>query len=175
MTKVTLKEVTEYSKKFKDLEEVKKEIKSVQSIKCRLKKQKSKSTYETEMSNIVKKEQLLKEVRELFEPKKMTVTKMSKSDIELLDYDGTIKAIKSIQSKKCNSQFLTDNIETNVEYQESLRIEKMLLDHKEVLKSTQNFTQVKKSNINDLINHLESSDDKLTKEYLLEQLKKLTN
>ena len=46
---------------------------------------------------------IAKRVLEYFEPKKLTVTTMIQSDIDQLDYDETMKAIKSIQSKKCKN------------------------------------------------------------------------
>jgi hypothetical protein len=168
-----LSNVFEYSKNFADLEEVKKEIKKVQSIKCRLKKMKSKESYQKDMTEIIKKEQLLKEVREVFEPKKLTVTTMTQEDIKKLDYDDTIKAIKSIQSKKCNSQFLEKDIKKNVEYQEAVKIEEWLQDHKITIKEVPT-TAVKKSDLNNVINNIENLDT-LDKEQLLEMLKKLTN
>lgn len=168
-----LQKVTEMVKNYNNIEEVKKDIKNLQSIKCRLKKQKSKETYDVEMTEIVKKEQLLKEVREYFEPKKLTVTTMTESDVKTLDWDDTIKAIKSIQSKKCNSQYNESNLEDNVEYQSALKIEKMLQDHKLTL-SNKPQDKVKKSSINNLINNIENVDQEVTKEWLLEQLKNLT-
>lgn len=164
--------VTEMVKNYKNVEEVKKDLKNLQSIKCRLKKQKAKETYDKEMTEIVKKEQLLKEVRGYFEPKKLTVTTMTLEDVKTLDYDDTIKAIKSIQSKKCNSQYNEGSLEDNTEYQDALRIEKMLQDHKLTL-SNRPQDKVKKSSLNDLINNLENIDDNVSKEYLLEQLKNL--
>lgn len=169
-----LQKIETIAKQFKNLEEVKKEIKNIQSIKCRLKKQKAKETYNQEMTEIVKKEQLMKEVREYFEPKKLTVTTMTKSDIATLDYDDTIKAIKSIQSKKCNSQYLDCPDSENVEYQKAVQIETWLKEHKATL-SNEPKQKVKKSEINSLINNIENVDENVSKEWLLEQLKKLTN
>ena len=100
-----LKEVEKVAKKFEDdVLLISKELKRVQSIKSRLKKQKFKSTYEKEMTEVISYEQVLKEARQLLEPKEKFVTNFEKSDIDKLDYDQTIKAIKSIQSKKANSK-----------------------------------------------------------------------
>jgi hypothetical protein len=172
-TSTNLTNVFEYSKNFADLEEVKKEIKKVQSIKCRLKKMKSKESYQKDMTEIIKKEQLLKEVREVFEPKKLTVTTMTKLDIEKLDYDDTIRAIKSIQSKKCNSQFLEKDLNKNFEYQEAIKIESWLQEHKLTVKKVPE-NSVKKSELNSVIHNIENLDS-LDKDQLLEMLKKLTN
>lgn len=168
-----LKNPVEVAKKFEnDVELIKKEQKRLASIKCRLKKQKARKDYEIEMKKVLEQEQILKEAKDYLEPKKMTVTTMSEYDISLLNYDETVKAIKSIQSKKCLSQYLTSDIETNVEYQEALRIEEMLKKHKETVKPIEE-TVVKKSDINNLIEHLSNQNDQLDKEYVLEQLRKL--
>ena len=124
------------------------------------------------MTEILQKEQLLKEVRDYFEPKTIPVPKMTKKDIELLDYDETMKAIKSIQSKKCNVQHATENINDNVEYQKACQIESWLLDHKENIKPIEK-TVVRKSDINDLIDHLKNQDIKVETEYVISLLEKL--
>ena len=70
-----MKEIEKVAEKFgNDLEAVAKELKRVQSLKCRLKKQKGKKTYEEEMTEVVKYEQVLKEVRQLLDPKEKPVT-----------------------------------------------------------------------------------------------------
>jgi hypothetical protein len=168
-----LKDIEKLAKKFQDVEEVKKELKKIQSIKCRLKKQKSRKNYEQEMTKVIKQEQALKEVRAYFEPKEKFVTEFTLEDIKLLNHDETIKAIKSIQSKKCNTQYLTANKEDNAEYQNAVKIEKMLLEHKQEVKPLEE-TVVAKSSLNDLINNLENLEQEISKDYLLEQLRKLT-
>jgi len=172
MTKLT--KVQEKSAELShDLDKVTLEIKRVQSLKCRLAKQKFKKSYDAEMREVLAEEQLLKEVRMLILPKKAKVTTISEEEISVLNHDETIKAIKSIQSKKCNTQFLTEDKATNVEYQDACRIEKLLLAHKATVKPITD-TVVKKSSINDLINLLETSQTDLDKEYILEQLKNMT-
>lgn len=167
-----LKEIKELSEKFQDIEQVRTELKRIQSIKCRLKKQKAKETYEQEMAEVVKYEQALKEVREYFEPKKVTVTTMTWDQIQELNYDETIKAIKSIQSKKCNSQYLTKDVADNVEYQDAVKIENMLKKHKENIKPVDE-TVVKKSEIDNLIEHLSNQQSELNKEYVLKLLQEM--
>ena len=167
-----LKNVEKVAKSYQNVEEVKKAIRSLQSRKSRLKKQKSRKDYEKLMTEILKEEQLLKEVRDYFEPKTIPVTKMTKEDIELLDYDKTIKAIKSIQSKKCNVQHATENINDNVEYQKACQIESWLLEHKENIKPIEE-TVVRKSDINDLINHLQNQAKKIETSYVISLLEKL--
>jgi len=164
-----LKEIEKLALDFNSsLDDLKKELKKVQSQKCRLIKQKTKKGYETEMTKVIKYEQALKEARNYLEPKKITVTTMTKSDIELLNFDETMKAIRSIQSKKCLSQYE----ETMSTYDEACKIEEMLIDHKNQVKPIEE-TVVKKSDINDLISNLEKLDSKIDKKYIIEQLQKM--
>jgi hypothetical protein len=167
-----LKEIADLAKKFETVDDVKAELKRVQSVKCRLKKQKSLSTYEQKMTETVSYEQALKEVRDMLEPKSVTFTSMTEEQIKELNYDETIRAIKSVQSKKCNTQYLTDNIETNVEYQQALKQETLLLEHKKTVKPIED-TVVKKSSINDLIELFENMDEKIDRDYVVNQLKGL--
>jgi len=169
---VKLSQVAATAAKFNnDVEAVKRELKRIASVKCRLKKQKAKSTYEQEMREVLAEEQLMKEVRDYLTPKKLTVTRMTAEDIAKLTYDETVKAIKSIQSKKCNSQYLTERLEDNVEYQEACRIEEMLKAHREKIRPLEN--AVSKHKVNEIVQHLEGLEDKIDKEYVLELLKKL--
>ncbi len=167
-----LKNIEKVAKSYENVEEVKKAIRSLQSRKSRLKKQKSRKDYEKLMTEILQKEQLLKEVRDYFEPKTIPVTKMSQEDISLLDYDETMKAIKSIQSKKCNVQHATERIEDNVEYQKACQIEAWLLEHKKKVKPIEE-TVVRKSDINDLIDHLQNQEEKVSTEYAISLLEEL--
>ena len=167
-----LKNVEQMAKNFKNVEEVKKAIRSLQSRKSRLKKQKGRSDYEEKMTEILQQEQLLKEVRDYFEPKRKPVPEMTWEDIQQLNYEETLRAIKSIQSKKCLVQHATPNIEDNEEYQKACEIERMLLEHKKNIKPIEE-TVVKKSDINDLINHLQNQDEKISTKYVIELLEKL--
>lgn len=167
-----LRNIEEVAKNYRDVEEVKKAIRSLQSRKSRLKKQKGREDYEELMTEILQQEQLLKEVRDYFEPKKIPVTKMTKKDIELLNYEETLRAIKSIQSKKCNVQHLTENIEDNEEYKKACQIEEWLLEHKQNIKPIEE-TVVRKSDINDLIDHLQNQEEKISTEYVISLLKNL--
>lgn len=167
-----LNSIAELAKNFEDVEAVKKELKRIQSVKCRLKKMKHMPDYTEKMKDIVAEEQALKEVRDYMAPKRVTFTTMTEEQIKELNYEETIRAIKSVQSKKCNSQYLTDNIETNVEYQEAVKLERMLLAHKETVKPVED-TVVKKSAIVDLIEHVENLDPKVDKDYIVDLLKGL--
>lgn len=152
------------------VELVNKKIKSIQSMKSRLKKQKSKPTYNDEMATILKEEQLLKEVRNYLEPKEMTVTTMSKDDIKLLNYEETVRALKSIQSKKSLTRYNEDQTEFNM----ACQIETWLKEHRELVKDVHD-TVVRKSDINDIIEHLENQEQQLDKDYVIEMLKNLIN
>ena len=167
-----LKSIEKIAKSYANVEEVKKAIRSLQSRKSRLKKQKSREDYDEKMTAILKEEQLLKEVRDYFEPKKTPVTKMTKEDIEQLNYEETIRAIKSIQSKKCLVQHATEDINDNVEYKKACEIEQMLLKHKENIKPIEEKV-IRKSDINDLINHLRNQEEKISTEYVISLLEKL--
>lgn len=167
-----MKNIEKIAKSYENVEEVKKAIRSLQSRKSRLRKQKSREDYEELMTEILQEEQTLKEVRDYFEPKTIPVPEMTKNDIELLDYDETLKAIKSIQSKKCNVQHATENINDNVEYQKACQIESWLLEHKQNIKPIEE-TVVRKSEINDLIDHLQNQEVKISTDYVISLLENL--
>lgn len=154
-----------------DVLKINKELKRVQSIKCRLKKQKGKSSYEKEMTSVIQYEQILKEARQLLEPKEKFVTSYEQEDVDKLDYDETIKAIRSIQSKKTNSRWLTENEGDNDEFRNAERIEKMLIEHRNKIKPVDN-EYVRKSDLQTIIETIESSG-KLSQEKIVELLKKL--
>ncbi len=171
MTNIDMTLVKKTAEEFKgSVELVNKKIKSIQSMKSRLKKQKSKPTYNDEMATILKEEQLLKEVRNYLEPKEMTVTTMSKDDIKLLNYEETVRALKSIQSKKSLTRYNEDQTEFNM----ACQIETWLKEHRELVKDVHD-TVVRKSDINDIIEHLENQEQQLDKDYVIEMLKNLIN
>ena len=167
-----LKNIEKVAKSYENVEEVKKAIRSLQSRKSRLKKQKGREDYEEKMTEILQEEQTLKEVRDYFEPKTIPVPEMTQKDIELLNYEETLRAIKSIQSKKCNTQHLTENIEDNEEYKKACQIESWLLEHKQNIKPIEE-NVVRKSDINDLIDHLQKQEEKISTEYVISLLEEL--
>ena len=168
----SLKEIENVAVKFNNsVEDVSRELKRVQSIKCRLKKQKGKATYEKEMTETLKYEQVLKEVRQLLDPKEKTVTMFEQSDVDLLDYDETIKAIRSIQSKKTLTKWLTTVEGDNDEYRKACEIEKMLIEHREKVKPVDD-NEVRKSEIVKIIDTIEESGN-LSQEKIVELLKEL--
>lgn len=115
----------------RDLAVVASEIKRLQSAKCRLKKFKGRSDYEVKMTAILQEEEVLKEVRQLLDPKEKPVTMYTQDDVKVLDYDETVKALKSIQSKKCLTKYDPDNQEG---YKRACEIEGWLNEHKKSVK-----------------------------------------
>lgn len=166
-----LKEIEKKANELKTVENVARELKRIQSIKCRLKKQKGKSTYEAEMTEVIKQEQLLKEVRQLLDPKEKPVTMYEQADVDKLDYDETIKAIRSIQSKKTLSRWLTDVEGDNDEFRNAVKIEKMLIERREMIKPVDE-NNVRKTEIQTIIDTIESSGE-LSQKQILELLNKL--
>ena len=167
-----MKEIEKVAEKFgNDLEAVAKELKRVQSLKCRLKKQKGKKTYEEEMTEVVKYEQVLKEVRQLLDPKEKPVTMYTQEDVDQLDYDETIKAIRSIQSKKTLTRWLTDVEGDNDEFRKAVEIEKMLIERRNQIKPVDN-EYVRKTDVQTIIDTIEESGN-LSQERILELLKSL--
>lgn len=171
MTKTNLKEVEKKANELKTVEAVAKELKRVQSTKCRLKKQKGKSSYEQEMNEVLREEQLLKEARQLLDPKEKPVTMYGQEDVDSLDYDETIKAIRSIQSKKTLTRWLTTVEGDNDEFKNAEKIEKMLIERREKIKPVDE-NNVRKTEIQTIIDTIESSG-KLSQEKVVELLKKL--
>lgn len=171
MTKTNLKKVEEKAKELGTVEAVSKELKRVASAKCRLKKQKGKSTYESEMNEVLREEQLLKEARQLLDPKEKPTTQYTQEDVDSLDYDETVKAIRSIQSKKTLSRWLTTVEGDNEEFKNAEKIEKMLIERREKIKPVDE-NNVRKTEIQTIIDTIESSG-KLSQEKVVELLKKL--
>jgi hypothetical protein len=167
-----LKEIEKIAEQFNnDLEAVKKEIKRIQSVKCRLGKQKGRSTYQAEMTEVLRQERVLVEVRNLLDPKEKTVTTFTQEDVDRLDYDETIKAIRSIQSKKTLTKWLTPIEGDNDEYREACRIEEMLKAHRDNIKPIEE-TVVRKTDLVTIIETIESSGD-LSQERIVELLRGL--
>lgn len=171
-TTINLKDVEKKATELNnDLFEVSKELKRLQSIKCRLKKQKGRSNYEEQMSNVLKEEQLLKEVRQLLDPKEKPVTMYEQEDVDQLDYDEVVKAIRSIQSKKTLSRWLTTEDGDNDEYRNACRIEKMLVERRNIIKPVDN-EHIRKTDLQTIIDTIESSG-KLSQSKIVEMLKSL--
>jgi hypothetical protein len=163
-----MQNIAKISEQFSDVNDVKKALKSLQSIKCRLKKQKARADYSVEMSKVLQQEQLLKEVRQFLEPKELTVTTMSVEQIAKLDYAETVRAIKSIQSKKCLNKFQPDG----PEYQSACAIELLLIAHRKTVVEIP-VEQVRKSDIINLIEDLQNLSDKDKLKILEDRLQQL--
>lgn len=161
-----LKQIEQIANKFNnDVNSVNKELKRVQSIKCRLKKQKGKSSYEQEMNEVLSYEQALKEAKQLLDPKDKPVTMFTKEDVEKLDYDETVKAIRSIQSKKTLTKWLTDVECDNDEYRSACVIEQMLVEHRASIKPVDD-EYIRKTDLQTIIETIESTGKISTKKVL---------
>lgn len=168
-----LKDIEGLAGKFNnDLELVSKELKSVQSKKCRLKKQRRTATWTKEMNELVAYEEALKEVRQLLNPKEKPVTRYEQADVDKLDFDETIKALKSIQSKKCLSRWLTDTEGDNDEYRSACAIEAMLIEHKKTLQPVDSDLYIRKTDLQTVIDTIESSGN-LSQSKIIELLNNL--
>lgn len=154
-----------------DIEAVKKELKRVASVKCRLLKQKGRPDYELALEEVLKEEQLLKEVRTYIVGSKKTVTTFEQDDVNQLTHDETVKAIKSIQSKKALTKWLTNVEGDNDEYRNACRIEEMLKEHLKTVKPIEDNT-VRKSDVQNVIDTIEATGD-ISTEKIVEMLKNL--
>lgn len=154
-----------------DMEMVKKELKKVQSVKCRLAKQKGRSDYDQAMKEVLAEEQLLKEVRRLLDPKERAVTEFEQEDVDRLDYDQTVKALKSIQSKKTLSRWLTEVEGDNDEYRNAVRIEEMLKKHRDEVKPVDE-AYIRKSELQAVLDAIESAGE-VSQDRIVEMLKEL--
>ncbi|WP_226164237.1 hypothetical protein, partial [Hymenobacter terricola] len=89
-------------------------------------------------------------------------------DVQELSYDETVRAIKSIQSKKSLTKWLTDVAGDNDEYRNACRVEELLRAHKEMLQP-EGSNVVRKSVIQALVDDSEG----MTKEELVAKLVEL--
>lgn len=171
--KMMNKKVEEKANELKnDLEAVRKELRKIQSAKCRLRKQKGRSDYDQSMKELLSQEDLLKEVRRLLEPKDKFVTEFEQEDVDRLDYEQTIKAIKSIQSKKFHTAWLTNEYGDNDEYRNACRIEEMLKKHRDETRPIDDEVYVRKTDLVTIIDVIESSG-KIDQERIVEMLREL--
>ena len=167
-----LKEIEKVAREFNnDVDLVSKEIKRLQSVKCRLKKFKNRSVYDLKMTEVLQQEEVLKEVRNLLNPKEKPVTMYVKEDVDRLDYDETVKALKSIQSKKCLTRWLTGKDGDNDEYRNACKIEDLLNEHKKEVSPVDN-AYIRRSDLQVVIETIENNLN-LSNEKILELLKDL--
>jgi len=154
-----------------DMEAVKRELKRVASVKCRLIKQKGIADYEAKLEEVLKEEQLLKEVRSYITGPKKTTTTFEQEDVDKLTYDETVKAIRSIQSKKSLTRWLTCEEGNNDEFRAACKVESMLKAHLETVKPIEDNT-VRKTDIIAIIETIEATG-KISTAKILEMLKEL--
>lgn len=167
-----LKEIEKVAREFNnDVDLVSKEIKRLQSVKCRLKKFKNRSDYDLKMTEVLQQEEVLKEVRNLLNPKEKPVTMYVKEDVDRLDYDETVKALKSIQSKKCLTRWLTGKDGDNDEYRNACKIEDLLNEHKKEVSPVDD-AYIRRSDLQVVIETIENNLN-LSNEKILELLKDL--
>lgn len=152
----------------RDMETVIKEIKRVQSAKCRLKKFKGRSDYDAKMTKILQEEEVLKEVRQLLDPKEKPVTMYTEEDVKMLDFDETVKALKSIQSKKCLTKYDTDNQEG---YKKACEIEAWLNEHKKTVKPVDT-AYIRRTDLQTVIDTIKETGD-IKVETIIEMLENL--
>lgn len=152
----------------RDMETVIKEIKRVQSAKCRLKKFKGRSDYDAKMTKILQEEEVLKEVRQLLDPKEKPVTMYTEEDVKMLDFDETVKALKSIQSKKCLTKYDPDNQEG---YKKACEIETWLNEHKKTVKPVDT-AYIRRTDLQTVIDTIKETGD-IKVETILEMLENL--
>lgn len=167
-----LKEIEKVAREFNnDVDLVSKEIKRLQSVKCRLKKFKNRSDYDLKMTEVLQQEQVLKEVRNLLSPKEKPVTMYVKEDVDRLDYDETVRALKSIQSKKCLTRWLTGKDGDNDEYRNACKIEDLLNEHKKEVSPVDD-AYIRRSDLQVVIETIENNLN-LSNEKILKLLKDL--
>lgn len=167
-----MKEIEKMAENYgNDLERVKKAIKAIQSRKCNLGKQKFRADYEEKMTEILKEERMLVEVRQLLDPKEKTVPEYTQADVDKLDYDETMKAIKSIQSKKFHSRWKTAVEGDNDEYRNAERVEQMLLEHKKNVRPVDD-SYIRKTDLVTIIETIKGSGQ-LSQERIIEMLEGL--
>lgn len=165
---IEMTEILQKKAELGSLDAAMKRLKALQSAKCRLKKRKSDADYDAKMREILAEEQVVKEVRQLFTNKKKAVPDFEQSDVDVLNYEDTIKAIKSIQSKKCLSQ------NEPAEYERACAVEAMLLEHKKQVKPADE-TTVKKTELLTLLEELESLKPTQGYRHAIKRLKELAN
>ena len=139
----------------RDLAVVASEIKRLQSAKCRLKKFKGRSDYDLKMTAILQEEEVLKEVRQLLDPKEKPVTMYTEEDVKMLDFDETVKALKSIQSKKCLTKYDPDNQEG---YKKACEIETWLNEHKKTVKPVDT-AYIRRTDLQTIIDTIKETND----------------
>ncbi|HZK25115.1 MAG TPA: hypothetical protein VFC74_06975 [Oscillospiraceae bacterium] len=152
-----LKKIEKAANELKTVENVNRELKRIASVKCRLKKQKGRADYSDKMTEILQQEQILKEAKNLIKPAKKTVTTYTQNDVDLIeDYDELAKAIRTIQSKKTLSRWLTTIEGDNDEFRNAEKIERMLIERRKLIKPVDD-VNIRKTDVQKIIDTIESS------------------
>jgi DNA repair exonuclease SbcCD nuclease subunit len=165
---IEMTEILAKKSELGSLDATMKRLKALQSAKCRLKKKKSDADYDAKMREILAEEQVVKEVRQLFTNKKKSVPEFTQDDVNVLNFEDTLKAIKSIQSKKCLSQ------NEPSEYERACNVEKMLLEHKKQVRPADE-TSVKKTELRTLLEELQSLKPTQGYRHAIKRLEELAN
>jgi hypothetical protein len=148
------------------LTEIARQLKNLSSIKTNLKKQQLRKDYHEKLAAVTTAMDALQDERRRLQPPKHTVTTITQEQVADLDYDETVRAIKSIQSKKTRSQYSEDR----EPYESAIRIEQMLLAHKETLKPSDR-SSVRLSTIREILEIASQSPDPL--DYITKALNEL--
>ena len=156
--------------KFDSIDKINLELKRVQSVKCRIKKLRSKPGTQDELKKVLLYEDELKQARNALKPKAVSVPDMTKNDISQLDYDQTIRALRSIQSKKTLTKYIGEVPEQNEEYKKACEVEQMLKEHRETLAPIDE-KSVRKTEIQAIVEALQTTD--LNQDQIADMLKKL--
>lgn len=144
-----------------DIVKVKRELKRIASAKCRLKQNPRKATFNDEMTKTLQEEYLLKAVKDLINGPRKNVNTLTQDEVDKMNPEEVIKAIRAIQSKKYHTRWLNDEEGNNDDYREACRIEEMLKRRRESLSHSSNAT---KYSVQKLLDVLKTCDDLSTED-----------
>lgn len=148
---------------FPSVDALNRELKRTASARCRYGKDFRKKDL---VPAIEAYEEVLRAAKAQLAPAKKGVPSLTADDIAGLDYDETCAAIRSIQSKKSNTKYLSAKPGDNDAYRAACEVEAMLKAHRDELDPTRGGT-VKKSVLAALIERAEAGED------ILDELKSL--
>ena len=135
------------------IEELNKELKRVSSLKCNLKKRKSVVNYDEELKELLKYDDLVKEVKYSLLNKGKSYFEYDKEDIDKLEIDELVRFRKGISSKKCldgNDKEIFDRCEELLDYSKEILERKRNNEVKEL---------ISKNEIRKLLENFEMSSD----------------
>jgi len=134
-----------------DMVKIQRELKRIASVKCRLKKNPRLSTFNEEMTKVLQEEYLLKSVRDLVNGPRKNVNTLTQDEVDKMNAEEVIKAIKAIQSKKYHTRWLNDEECNNDAYREACRIEDMLKHRRESLSHSSGATKYEVQKLLDVL------------------------